>query len=88
MSVLIEFRLVRVPTNTERWLEVFAVALTLIGVWLIGGMDVRGQYAMAGAQVLWCATGYFRRMRWLFVQSIILLALTMKAILLWKAVAP
>ena len=75
-------------TTPEGILELFATVLVLAGVWLIGNLDIRGQYVMLLAQILWGMFAYVRGMRWMFVQSIILAGLTVNALIVWHNMMP
>lgn len=65
-------------------LESCAAVLALVAVWLIGGRDIRGQWLMLVAQLLWAAFALRGEHWWLLAQSLVLLALTLRAIVLWR----
>lgn len=65
-------------------LEWLAMALTLAAVWLIGAQDVRGQWLMLTAQGAWFVVARLRRSMALAVQSVVLAALTWRALWLWN----
>lgn len=65
-------------------LEYAATALVLAGVWLIGSMRVAGQWFMLAAQVLWLDVAVYQGMWGLAAQSVVLLALTVRAIASWR----
>lgn len=64
-------------------LEFIGTALVVVAVWLIGSQDVRGQWLMLAAQVVWLAVAYLRGMWWLGLQSVVLAILTARAIVTW-----
>lgn len=65
-------------------LEIASTVLVLVGVWLIGSLDIRGQYIMAAAQVGWAAFAAFSGHWWLLGQSLVLLALTLRSVRRWR----
>lgn len=65
-------------------LEYLGMALVLWAVWLIGGYDVLGQWVMLAAQAVWLTVALMRGMTGLGVQSILLGALTARAISAWS----
>lgn len=68
-------------------LEILATALTLDAVWLIGSMDIRGQWLMLAAQAAWFAFAVAGG-HWFFaVQSVVLAGFTVRAIRKWKRAA-
>lgn len=64
--------------------EWLAVGLTLAAVWLIGGQDVRGQWLMLCAQGAWFAVAGMRNSLALAAQSVVLGALTWRALWIWR----
>jgi len=65
-------------------LEWVAPALVLAAVWLIGSINVRGQWLMLAAQVVWLAVAVMQSMWGLAAQSAALMALTGRAIVAWR----
>lgn len=65
-------------------LEACAALLALVAVWLIGGLNIRGQWLMLLAQLLWAAFAILGRHWWLLAQSLTLIALTLRAVWLWR----
>lgn len=68
------------PLLSAEWL---ALGLTLAAVWLIGAQEVRGQWLMLAAQGAWFAVARLRRSLALAVQSVVLAALTGRALWIW-----
>lgn len=66
------------------FIEYAAVATVLAGVWLIGKMDIRGQYLMALSQLLWFSTGLIINQTGLMIQSLVLFILAIRAIGYWR----
>lgn len=64
-----------------------AFAVTIVAVMFIGDKDIRGQYLMAFAQVLWAAWAFGGRHWPAVLQSVVLFALTLRAIILWAGAA-
>ncbi|MBI5520229.1 MAG: hypothetical protein HY916_09230 [Desulfovibrio sp.] len=65
-------------------LEACAAVLALVAVWLIGGLNIRGQWLMLVAQLLWAAFALQGAHWWLLSQSLVLIVLTLRAIVLWN----
>jgi len=65
-------------------LEYLATALVLAGVWLIGGLSVRGQWLMLAAQFVWLAVAVQKGMWGLAAQSAVLTAFTGRSIVAWR----
>jgi hypothetical protein len=68
----------------RRTLETLATVLVLLAVWLIGSLDIQGQYLMLAAQALWFAWSVLTRHWPLAVQSVVLEVLTINAIITWS----
>lgn len=68
-------------------LEIISALLTLAGIWLISSRYVRGQYLMAAAQAGWAVFAAQGGHWWLLAQSVILFALTLRAIRQWRRAA-
>lgn len=66
-------------------LEIISTALALVAVWRIGKLDLRGQYLMLAAQLGWAAFAALGKHWALLAQSLVLIALTLKAIRHWRA---
>lgn len=65
-------------------LEIVSAVLVLAGVWLVGVLDIRGQYLLAAAQMGWAVFAALGGHWWLLAQSVILFALTLRAIRYWR----
>lgn len=65
-------------------LEACAAVLALVAVWLIGGLNIRGQWLMLVAQLLWAVFALRGAHWWLLAQSLVLITLTLRAIVLWN----
>lgn len=65
-------------------LESLAFLLVVLGVWLIGNKNVKGQYLMVVAQVFWFTIGFVQNMPGLQLQSVILFGLALRASWLWR----
>ncbi|GAB6037178.1 hypothetical protein JCM15519_17370 [Fundidesulfovibrio butyratiphilus] len=65
-------------------LSLIATALVIAGVWRIGRMDVRGQWCMLWAQIVWLCWALESGAWGLAAQSVILGVLTWRAIRLWS----
>ncbi len=68
-------------------LEIVSTTLALVAVWRIGKLDLRGQYLMLLAQLCWAAFAAKGEHWALLAQSLVLIALTLKAIRHWRAAA-
>jgi len=66
-------------------LEILSTILALVAVWRIGKLDLRGQYLMLVAQLGWGLFALLGKHWGLLAQSVVLLALTLKAIKNWRA---
>ena len=64
-------------------LESLGLGLVLAAVWLIGSLEISGQYLMLAGQVVWFAFAKRKGHRGLAAQSAFLFALTGKAIWEW-----
>jgi hypothetical protein len=69
-------------------MEAVSAVLALAAVWLIGGLDVRGQWLMLAAQVSWALFALLGGHWWLLAQSLVLLCMTVRAIRKWSAKRP
>lgn len=68
-------------------LEILSTVVALVAVWRIGKLDVRGQYLMLLAQLGWGLFALLGKHWGLLAQSVVLLALTLKAVKHWRAEA-
>lgn len=62
----------------------FAFIFVILGVWRIGLFDIKGQYAMLIAQILWITYSIFAGQSFLLAQSVILLGINVWAIFQWS----
>lgn len=65
-------------------LEYSATGLVIVGVVLIGQLNIWGQWLMLLAQVLWLAAAAYNNLWGLVAQSAVLFILTLRAIKIWK----
>lgn len=66
-------------------IDFHATIVTLVAVWQISGKDITGQWFMLVAQFLWLAHGIRGKQPWLSIQSMILGAMTVRALMVWGA---
>ena len=64
-------------------LEIIATVLVLVGVYLIAIPNIKGQYLLFIAQVLWCIFSAINMHIFLCIQSFVLLILNLYAIRNW-----
>lgn len=69
---------------TAAILEYLGMAIVLVAVWRIGVLDIRGQYLMLAAQVVWTAYAVITKQWGLTAQSAALLVLTLRGIRKWS----
>lgn len=67
-------------------LECIGMAWTIVAVWLIGNLDIRGQWLMLVAQTVWLVFAVLSGHWWLAAQSVVLFGLTVRAIVKWSSV--
>ena len=65
-------------------MEIIATALVITGVWMIGTPNIKGQWLMLVAQVIWAMYALITKQYFFTTQSVVLVIFNIRALRRWK----